>query len=369
MSATPLQPGHPSHVRKHHANEDKFGYVFTGFLEDSASDEVAGKLRPRSEFHLFAEQRPTKFVTFADLQDSPALPRALASAGKPVQAIAIAALSSRPAYKALVATGENIGFPAVLYALLVRSRIPVNVITHGSFFGSSKMRLAAPMLRMNSRARYLTLSDALRTQMIKRFGFAENCVVNAGYGVDTEFFAPRPMSGSQRPIIMSAGTATRDYRTLVAATHDLDADVRIAADSAWFPTTIDIAADRLPANCEARSYGNYAALRELYASASFAVVPLHPAYHACGLAVIAEAMAMGKPVVTTRIEGRSDFIVEGETGFYVEPGDVTGLREKISLLLDDPARAAEMGMAARRRMAALFSLENYVDRLLHALLV
>jgi glycosyltransferase involved in cell wall biosynthesis len=105
----------------------------------------------------------------------------------------------------------------------------------------------------------------------------------------------------------------------------------------------------------------------LYAAAAFVVVPLYPAFHACGLAVIAEAMAMGKAVITTRVAGRSDFIIDGENGFYVEPGDVGGLRAKVKALLDDPARAAAMGVAARSRMAQLFSLEAYVERLMEVI--
>jgi glycosyltransferase involved in cell wall biosynthesis len=122
----------------------------------------------------------------------------------------------------------------------------------------------------------------------------------------------------------------------------------------------------MPANCEMRSYGDYPGLRELYASAAFVVVPLYPASHACGLAVIAEAMAMGKAVITTRIAGRSDFVVDGQTGFYVEPRDAEGLRSRIRCLLDDPARAVEMGRAARERMVTRFSLEAYAGRILEA---
>ena len=67
----------------------------------------------------------------------------------------------------------------------------------------------------------------------------------------------------------------------------------------------------------------------LYAESACVVVPLYDAVHACGYAVIAEAMAMGKPVITTRIAGRGDYIIEGETGFYVPPGDAAALRDRI----------------------------------------
>jgi hypothetical protein len=343
------------------------GYVFSGFHDESSFKDIVANRSPRSDFYVFMNTRGADLVTFESLAQAGALARGIAGIGRRVPAIAIAALQHKPAYRALLTTGENVGFAAAMYSRLTGSSTPVNVITHGSFFGSRYMGVVARALRGNRHVRYLTLCDSLRTQMLSRFGFAEDLVINTGYGVDTEFFKPQPQVGSARPIIASAGAATRDYRTLVAATHDLDADIRIAADSAWFPAAVDISPDRLPTNCEARSYGNYLALRELYAAASFVVVPLYPAYHACGLAVIAEAMAMGKAVITTRVAGHSDFIVEGENGFYVEPGDVAGLRSRIMELLDDPARAREMGTAARRRMASLFTLEAYVERLIQAM--
>lgn len=343
------------------------GYLFSSPLKESEFSDVAAGQRPRAEFHLFMERQRTRIVTPGWVESAGAVTRLIGRFGNPNFAIAAASLAHRPAFDAILATGENVGFPAVVLASLVARDTPVHVITHGSFFGSHHMRHAARVLRLNGNARYLTLSDALREQMIVRFGFPGRSVINAGYGVDTQFFAPRDQQVMPaRPVIASAGTANRDYSSLLAATHDLDADVRIAADSVWYPSRVDVASRSMPANCEMRSYGDYLGLRELYASAAFVVVPLYPANHACGLAVIAEAMAMGKAVITTRIAGRSDFIVEGQTGFYVEPRDIQGLRARIRCLLDDPARAAEMGRAARERMVARFSLEAYAGRIIEA---
>lgn len=339
------------------------GYVFSGTSKALRLEEARASNRPRYEFDLFLDREDARAVTFDDIGRAGSIPRLLSRIGRTVPAVALTALRAT-GYRALVTSGENVGFAAAFFSSFAPEGPPIAVVTHGSFFGSRYMPTVARLLRGNGRVRYLTLCDSLRTQMIERFGFPEARVINTGYGVDTTFFEPRPMPERARPIIASAGAATRDYRTLVAATRDLDADIRIAADSSWFPTAVDISRDSIPANCEARSYGNYVGLRELYASAAFVVVPLYPAYHACGLAVIAEAMAMGKAVITTRIDGRSDFIVEGENGFYVEPGDVDGLRARITELLADPARAQAMGRAARAQMESRFSLEAYVTRML-----
>jgi glycosyltransferase involved in cell wall biosynthesis len=59
-------------------------------------------------------------------------------------------------------------------------------------------------------------------------------------------------------------------------------------------------------------------------------------------------MASGLPVVSSRSAGEiGDRIREGETGWIVPAGDAVALADRLRLLVDDPARAASMGAAAR----------------------
>jgi len=66
--------------------------------------------------------------------------------------------------------------------------------------------------------------------------------------------------------------------------------------------------------------------------------------------VTLEAMAVGRPVIASRIGGLSDIVVDGETGFLVPPGDTLALREAIERLLDDPALREQMGARAKQRV-------------------
>ena len=92
-----------------------------------------------------------------------------------------------------------------------------------------------------------------------------------------------------------------------------------------------------------------------------------PARFACGYAVIAEAMAMGKAVIATRTQVVSDFIRDGENGFLVEVGDVSGLRERIEWMLNNPMIAKTMGQQARKDIEEHWSLPAYCQRLESAL--
>ncbi len=69
---------------------------------------------------------------------------------------------------------------------------------------------------------------------------------------------------------------------------------------------------------------------------------------------VSEAMWKGTPVVASRIGGIQDQIVDGESGLMLEPHDLPGFGAAVTSLLDDPGRAARLGLAGRERVAEKF---------------
>src|SRR5438270_3165286 len=76
--------------------------------------------------------------------------------------------------------------------------------------------------------------------------------------------------------------------------------------------------------------------------------------------VVLEAMASGKPVVATAPGGPSETVIDGETGYLVDPSDPKGTAAAVEKLLVDPERRARMGAAGRKRVCEVFSLPRYV---------
>jgi len=74
--------------------------------------------------------------------------------------------------------------------------------------------------------------------------------------------------------------------------------------------------------------------------------------------VLAEAMAVGTPVVATRVDGLPEVVEDGVTGRLVAPGDPEALAAAVLEVL---GRRGEMGAAARRS-ARRFAAETYVER-------
>jgi glycosyltransferase involved in cell wall biosynthesis len=77
------------------------------------------------------------------------------------------------------------------------------------------------------------------------------------------------------------------------------------------------------------------------------------------LAVI-EAQAAGVPVVATPVGGIRETVVDGETGWLVQPHDIDALAERISWCLDHPDEARAVAAEAQRRVRERFSTERMV---------
>jgi glycosyltransferase involved in cell wall biosynthesis len=77
---------------------------------------------------------------------------------------------------------------------------------------------------------------------------------------------------------------------------------------------------------------------------------------------ILEYMAVARPVVVTDVGGAREAVIEGETGFLVQPGDDESMAARIIELLRDSERARVMGLRGRRIIEERFSCEAQLER-------
>jgi glycosyltransferase involved in cell wall biosynthesis len=81
-----------------------------------------------------------------------------------------------------------------------------------------------------------------------------------------------------------------------------------------------------------------------------------PSHHEPFGIVLIEAMAQATPVVATASEGPSEIIHDGLDGILVPRGDADRLTQALGELIDDPERAARLGVNAYRHARDTFDL-------------
>ncbi len=96
--------------------------------------------------------------------------------------------------------------------------------------------------------------------------------------------------------------------------------------------------------------------RVLHAVDAFVLPSL---YEGFGIAIL-EAMAAGKPVIATAVGGIPEFVLSGETGLLVEPGNVEALADAIDRLLSHPQQARTMGAKGRIRAGERYHISTVV---------
>jgi len=198
-------------------------------------------------------------------------------------------------------------------------------------------------------------------------------------GVDPRRFAPDPSADRDGVLFVGRLTPHKGIDHLIHALPP-DASLRIAGSSGHDarPPERDYPAllRRLAQDRDVTFLGPVPDpdLPDLYRGAAVLALPSLdrtcygrdvPVPELLGLAAL-EAMSSGTPVIASRIGGLAEVVVDGETGFLVEPGDVEALRDRLALVLSDRRLAARLGANARELVLERFTWRICAERCLAA---
>ena len=95
-------------------------------------------------------------------------------------------------------------------------------------------------------------------------------------------------------------------------------------------------------------------LGRLLSESSMAILPSRE--ESLSLAVLS-AMAVGTPLIATRVGGTAEIVEHGHNGVLCPPGDVAALRDAIERLARQPDVAAELATRGRQRVREAFTWE------------
>jgi glycosyltransferase involved in cell wall biosynthesis len=74
-------------------------------------------------------------------------------------------------------------------------------------------------------------------------------------------------------------------------------------------------------------------------------------------------MAAGLSVVSTRHAGIPDVVIENETGFLVDEGDIVQMANHIITIVEDRNLAAKMGANGKDRILNGYTMERHITKL------
>ncbi len=168
---------------------------------------------------------------------------------------------------------------------------------------------------------------------------------------------------SNRPIIgmVASFNNHKDYRTIVESAY-------LLKDTYTFITVGD--GDNFnEINKKAKVYklenfyllGKQTDVESIVNIFDIGVLLSNPDIHGEGISnAIMEYMALSKPVIASRGGGTGELVVDGETGFLINPKNPEQLVEKIIYLVDHKEIAKQMGEKGSAHIEQLFSIDKMI---------
>jgi len=215
---------------------------------------------------------------------------------------------------------------------------------------------------------YINSSPVLRN-------FKEKTVV-IPYGVDVNFFSPsRGMDDVEAKIHEKYGERIvlyvgllRYYKglnVLIEAMKDVDGRlIIIGRGPEWQNLNRWIVEKRLHNKIILEGSVTNFNLLPYYRACDVFVLPSIYRSEAFGI-VLLEAMACGKPIISTELGTATSWVNQhGVTGLVVPPGDPKSLADAINTLLNDRDMARRMGEEGRKRVLENFTKELMAERVL-----
>jgi glycosyltransferase involved in cell wall biosynthesis len=77
--------------------------------------------------------------------------------------------------------------------------------------------------------------------------------------------------------------------------------------------------------------------------------------------IVVEAMAMGKPVIASKVGGVPEIVVDGKTGLLVPPKDSEAIRSALERLIHKKETRIQMGLEGQKRVKRLFNIRKTVQ--------
>jgi len=101
--------------------------------------------------------------------------------------------------------------------------------------------------------------------------------------------------------------------------------------------------------------------KDLFPLISSAEVCCFPSYSEAFALAPLESMALGKPVIFTKLSSGPEAIEDGVSGLLCDPKDPKDIAEKIMFYFENPDKAKEIAENGKKRVETLFSYDKWLE--------
>lgn len=189
-----------------------------------------------------------------------------------------------------------------------------------------------------------------------------------GSGIDTVQFAQQPFGNGPPTFLLIArlmrNKGISEFVAAAAAVRERYPEARFQILGPAEPGAAGFSAEEMAA-WKAGGVEYLGTTRDVRPHLAAASVFVLPTYYREGLPrTILEAMAVGRPIITTLTPGCRETVIPGENGLLVPPRDVTALADAMAALARDPERIRAMGARSRRLAEECYHVEKVNSLLL-----
>ncbi len=189
-----------------------------------------------------------------------------------------------------------------------------------------------------------------------------------GSGVDLAHYPPAPLPAEPNFLMIGRLLGAKGVREYAAAALALKArfpQARFQLVGWRDPGPDTVGEDELKSWIDGgiEHLGRLADVRPAIAAARIYVLP---SYREGTPRSVLEAMAMGRPVITTDAPGCRETVVDGVNGLLVPPGNAVALEAAMERLLLEPELAEAMGRASLDRVRARYDIHRVNAQILAA---
>lgn len=323
---------------------------------------------PRTVHYELQSALKAKIVDFVAVDRSRHLLARISRIASHAFAAGILAWLSRREVDSYYASNENVGLVLLTIFKYTGTKRRLIIVNH-HLSHKWKSRIFKWLGLRTVPATLVCLNQLQAEHALKKLRVPQDRVIPIVYGggVDDRFFRDTSTTQPRGSYILSVGREKRDYQTLVSALRGLEIPLIVVASGLRRHELYSGSVPAISDYVTVKKDLTFAQLRDLYAGASFVVLPLEDVEFPAGITVLMEAMAMGKAVIATRSRGISGIFADGVDGIWVAPNDTAGFRNALLRLWNTPSIADEIGAEARRAMAGRFNFDNYVEKLISLL--